>query len=381
MTEPGLIIIGSGPAGLSAAEAFREHNTTLPVHIFTDDEALPYERPPLSKDYLRGETDDVDTHPAEWFADKDIQVVTHTRIDSVDTTGHAVHAGGERYPYHALVFATGSGPITPPIPGGELALQLRSLADARRLRAAATDAKSAVVIGAGFIGCEAAASLAKQGVSVTVVAPSKLPQQKRLGDDAAQRIANILAESGVRYLGGVKAESISADGVVLDDGTSVDADLVLAAIGVEPRNDIARAAGLDLQDDRILVGADMRSSVDGVFAAGDVALSYNTTAARHLPVEHWGDAMDQGEVAGAGAAGAVSSWSGVPGFWTTIGEKTLKYQAWGDGFDQARLVDHGDGFTIWYETKGVAVGVLTCDADDDYELGEELITAGKPAPA
>jgi NADPH-dependent 2,4-dienoyl-CoA reductase/sulfur reductase-like enzyme len=124
----------------------------------------------------------------------------------------------------------------------------------------------------------------------------------------------------------------------------------------------------------------MRSSAPDVYAAGDVAFAYNTASGRHLAVEHWQDAMDQGAVAGGQAAGAASTWHAVPGFWSTIGEATIKYHAWGDGFERCRVMDHDGGFTVWYEADGKAVGVLTCNADDDYDLGETLISDGRPAP-
>jgi 3-phenylpropionate/trans-cinnamate dioxygenase ferredoxin reductase subunit len=131
---------------------------------------------------------------------------------------------------------------------------------------------------------------------------------------------------------------------------------------------------------RIVVSVDMSASADGIFAAGDVASAFNATAGRHVPVEHWQDAMDQGEVAGAAAAGQSAKWDAVPGFWTTIGESTVKYHAWGDGYQRSRLLYRDGGFTVWYENDGAAVGVLTCNADDDYDLGVTLIADRRPAP-
>jgi NADPH-dependent 2,4-dienoyl-CoA reductase/sulfur reductase-like enzyme len=177
MTEPGLIVIGSGPAGLGAAEAFRTHNRTLPIRLISADPALPYERPPLSKDFLRGETDDVALHPRSWFAERDIELVQGVELDRIDPGDGIAVIDGERCPYTALVLATGATPTPLPVAGGKRALPLRSLSDAEQLRAAGSHAQSAVVVGAGFIGCEAAASLARRGVSVTLVAPQNVPQE------------------------------------------------------------------------------------------------------------------------------------------------------------------------------------------------------------
>jgi 3-phenylpropionate/trans-cinnamate dioxygenase ferredoxin reductase subunit len=115
-----------------------------------------------------------------------------------------------------------------------------------------------------------------------------------------------------------------------------------------------------------------------VFAVGDVASAFNATAGRHISIEHWQDAVEQGEIAGAAAAGTDGQWDGVPGFWTTIGDATVKYHAWGDGYDRTQLIDHQDGFTAWYEREGATVGVLTLNADDDYERGESLIKNAQP---
>jgi NADPH-dependent 2,4-dienoyl-CoA reductase/sulfur reductase-like enzyme len=124
----------------------------------------------------------------------------------------------------------------------------------------------------------------------------------------------------------------------------------------------------------------MSTDIDGVYAAGDVAFALNAGVGRPLAIEHWQDAADQGEVAGARAAGDEATWSGVPGFWTTIGDTDVKYHAWGDGYQRSRLILRDNGFTVWYESGAAAVGVLTCNADDDYAQGEVLIAAGKPPP-
>lgn len=377
-----MIIIGSGPGGLGAAEAFRERNADAPVRILTTDTALPYARPPLSKDFLRGqaESSDAQLQPAGWFEDQRIDVVTASPVDTIDTAAQTVSAAGMRHPYRWLVIASGSAPSVPAFPGGDTALVLRTLDDAKRLRHAADGAHAAVVIGAGFIGCEAAASLAMRGVPTTLVAPSAVPQVRRLGDAAGQRIATLVTDAGARYVGGVTVRSVG-DGVVhLDNGVSIDADLVLAATGVTPQSAVADAAGLDTDGARIAVDSRMRTSVDGVYAVGDVASAYNDAAGRRIQVEHWQDAADHGAIAGANAAGEVRRWDAVPGFWSTIGEATLKYHAWGDGFEHAYFRDRGDGFAVWYESAGSVVGVLTHNADDDYERGEDLIAAGRPLP-
>jgi NADPH-dependent 2,4-dienoyl-CoA reductase/sulfur reductase-like enzyme len=375
-----LIVIGSGPAGVAAAAAFREYCDDVPVRMLTADVDRPYFRPPLSKEFLRGETEDVSRDGAEWCADHGVELLTGTRVDAIEVEQRVVVAAGARYPYTELILACGASPTPPPVPGGDLAHILRSQRDAIQLRDAARRADSAVVIGAGFIGCEAAASLAMQGLSVTLVAPDEFPQQKRLGAETGQRLAALVEKSGTRFVGDTRVQEITGDSVVLDDGVSVHADLIVAATGVAPNSAIAETGGLEVKHSRIVVDAGMQTFWHGVFAAGDVALGVNTTARRPIAIEHWQDATDQGAVAGRRAAGADAAWSQVPGFWTTIGDETLKYHAWGDGYDRSRLVDHGSGCTVWYEADEAVVGVLTHNADDDYDLGERLIRDRKPAP-
>jgi NADPH-dependent 2,4-dienoyl-CoA reductase/sulfur reductase-like enzyme len=381
MTEPGLIVIGSGPAGVGAAEAFRTHNSSLPIRLISADPALPYERPPLSKDFLRGETDDLALHPQSWFTERGIELERGVQLDRIDPENDVVVVGGgDRYPYTSLVVATGASPSPLPAKGGERALSLRSLADAERLRTAGSTARSAVVVGAGFIGCEAAASLARRGVKVTLVSPQDVPQEERLGRDAGRQLLRLVQEAGVHHIGGVSVKAVDDDGVELDSGAKIECDLVLAATGVAPNSAVAEAAGLAIEQSRIVVGPGMATSVPNIFAAGDVAVAYNASAGRPIMTEHWQDAADQGEIAGASAAGAEAKWDAVPGFWTTIGESDVKYHAWGDGYQSSRLLLHDDGFTVWYERDGAAVGVLTLNADVDYDLGERLIREGHAAP-
>ncbi|PXW35206.1 UNVERIFIED_CONTAM: pyridine nucleotide-disulfide oxidoreductase [Williamsia faeni] len=379
-----VLIIGSGPGAISAAESYRDNGGGGRVLIVTTDTDAPYFRPPLSKDFLRGESefDDITQHPPDWYSERNIEIHTGTTVVGLDSGARTAGLStSETIDFQTAIIATGARPTPLPVPGGEHALLLRSFAEAATLRTAASQASSAVVIGAGFIGCEAAASLAARGVATTVVAPEQVPQAPRLGPDAGARILTMLDDAGVRYVGGPAVTRMEPDAVTLDDGVRIDSDLILAATGITPCTDIAEAAGLDLEDGRIVVDEHMRTSSDAILAVGDVAIAHNSTAGRRIATEHWQDAVDQGEIAGATAAGVSRSWDAVPGFFTTIGDHTLKYAAWGDGFDTAHLVERDGGFVVWYQSAGVTVGGLTYNSDDDYELAEKLVADHKPAPA
>jgi NADPH-dependent 2,4-dienoyl-CoA reductase/sulfur reductase-like enzyme len=221
---------------------------------------------------------------------------------------------------------------------------------------------------------------------VTLVGQEALPQLGRLGRDAAERIAGWLEELGVQLVANASVREVERGRVVvLDDGTRHVGDCVVLGLGASPRGELAQSAGVPTSDGAVVVDAHMRCKATGqgahVLAVGDVAWADNRTAGRHLRVEHWGDALEHGRIAGAVLAGHEESWEGVPGFWSTIGRQTLKYAAWGDGYDEARLLEHQNGgFTVWYSRGGAAVGVLTHECDADYEHGRRLIGAGAPAP-
>lgn len=376
---PGFIAIGSGPAGVSAAETFRGKHPGIPVRILTTDPALPYAKPPLSKDFLCGRDTKLDLHSARWFERHHVDLVRGITVESIDVgRQEVVTAGGRRYPYWHLVVASGSTAVRPDIPGIESALTLRSFADAVALKMAARYADCAVVIGGGLIGCEAAACLAALGVATMVVAAEHVPLQRRFGVEAGERVAKILSDNGVRFAGETTVAAIEDGRVLLGTGEAVDADLVICATGVRPDIRLAETAGLDTRDGRIVTDEHMHTSARNVYAAGDVALARNVTAGRPIPAEHWRDAAHEGFVAGLTAAGFPAAWDTVPGFSCTIGDSVLKYRGWGLGYDSSRIDDHHNGFTVWYESDGEVVGVLTLNADEDHRRAGQLLRAGSP---
>ena len=380
----GLVIVGGGPAGLAAARAYRDAGGDGPVTMLTPEPDAPYIRPLLSKGFLRGETDEATLEDDAWFADNEVELRREAAVEALDPERRRVRlAGGEEIAFEACVIATGSEPVRLPVPGADdpRIVNLRSFHDARVLRSRAEEARTAVVIGSGFIGCEAAASLSMRGLRVTLVSDEPAVHAARLGEEAGRRIADWLAELGVALRLGAPVESVDASTVRVPGAPPVEADLVLFAVGVRPRGRLGDAAGLATEDGRIVTDERMRTSAPGVYAAGDVALARNAAAGRRLRVEHWGEALNHGKTAGANAAGGDATWAAAPGFFSTIGTRTIKQVAWGDGFDEARLVAHAGGaFTVWYGSGGTTVGVLTHECDEDYERGRELVENGRPLP-
>ncbi len=389
MSEPfGLLIIGGGPAGLAAARGFRALERDLPVAIVADEHRMPYERPPLTKELLRGDSapDDLSLEAESWLDEQRVDLIAGRAV-TLDPAARTVGlSGGSELRYTQCVLTTGAEPTRLPIPGADRPWVhvVRTLDDVRELTARLGDDAPAAVIGSGFIGCEIASSLRARGHSVDLVSDEPAPNAARLGPEAAAIIADWLIEDGVRLHLGLPVEALSADDgtvVVTAGEQQIPAEVIVMASGVRPRSELAAAAGLELDQSAVPVDAAMRTRRDGLLAAGDVAKAENRAAGRTLRVEHWGDALAQGEIAGRTAAGGSAAWDSVPGFWSTIGTRTLKYAAWGDGFEHSHLEHHEHGgFTVWYGAAGRLVGVLTHKADDDYKQGSERIKQGAPWP-
>jgi 3-phenylpropionate/trans-cinnamate dioxygenase ferredoxin reductase subunit len=388
MGAEGIVIVGAGPAGLATARAYREHGGSLPVTLIGEEPRLPYERPPLTKELMRGALEEAELllEQQGWFEEREVQLVQGATVQAIDRQRRTVSIEGQGVlEAAAIVLATGSEPVRPQLPGLDhpSVLTMRMLPDSRAIAACADAADVVVVIGTGFIGCEIAASLAMRGAQVKLIGQDAVPQEERLGLDAGRRIAGWLVELGVELIAGAEVSAVhEAQTVELGDGRRIDGSCVVLGMGARPRGELAEAAGLQLRDGAVVVDEWMRASGErAVLAVGDVAHAMNVSAGRSLRVEHWGDALEHGTIAGRVLAGGEAQWDGVPGFWSTIGEQTLKYAAWGDGYEQSRTVEHsGGGFTVWYSRGGAAVGVLTHDCDEDYERGSELIRAGEPAP-
>ncbi len=388
-----LLVIGGGPAGLSAARSYREAGGRGAVAIVADEKRMPYNRPPLTKELLRGEMDE-DELPLEdesWLAEAEVALVGGRAV-SLDALGRRVAlSGGRELSYSSCVLTTGSEPKRLPVPGSDDpgVRVLRSLDDFRELERRLWPPAEVVVIGSGFIGCEIAASLRRRCHEVTLFSDEAAPNCRRLGIEAGEELARWLEEEQVELRLGVGVDRIERQNGLLEiiaGSRRARARVVVMAAGVAPRSELVAGAdgdgdGVELVDGAVCVDAAMHTALEGVLAAGDVCLAENRTAGRRLHVEHWGDALGQGTIAGRTAAGVQAGWDEVPGFWSTIGTRTLKYAAWGDGYDHVSFEPGADGaFTAWYGREGTIVGVLTHDDDDSYERGRDLIAQGAPCP-
>jgi NAD(P)H-nitrite reductase large subunit len=388
-----IVIVGGGPAGLSVARAYRKTGGRGRILLLTAEPYFPYRRPPLTKEYLRGEMprDELPIESPRWYEENDVELRTTTLVAELDCDRSVVETEtGEGVPYDSLVLATGSEPMRIPIPGADdpEVLVMRTIEDSERLQTRASEGGRAVVVGSGFIGCEAAASLSLRGAEVVLVSQEEGPQKERLGEDASRRIQGWLEGYGVDLRMGIGVESIERKDegfeVAVTGGDSIPGQTVLLATGVRPCTRLAEEAGLHMEKGGVITDSSMRTSASMVFAVGDIAFAMNEAAGSRQKVEHWGDALNHGRVAGTVLAGGEAVWKEAPGFWSTTGDKTLKYWAWSEVWDEARFVEkdgsEGEAFAVWYGREGTTVGVLAHNADEDYEEGRKLIERGAPLP-
>ena len=387
MTDPeSVLIVGGGAAAHVCVRAYRDAGGDRPVVLASADDRHPYFRPAVSKEYLAGDlsADELGLEPVEWYVANEVDVLLGCEITGLDVAGRlAATADGEPLPWHRCVLATGSDPAPLPVAGADdpAVSTIRSAADAERL----VDhlAGPVVIVGSGFIGCEAAASLRRRGCEVTVVSEELRPQQDRLGDVVGRLITGWLRDLGVELIGGRRVTGLERRGdtllVGLPDGPPLEAGRAVIAVGAQPRLALAVDAGLG-DGSALTVDATMATVAPDVFAIGDIATAWHAAAGRPLRVEHWGDAEAHGRVAGITLAGERAVWSEPPGFWSTIAGATVKHVAWGDGYDDVAVRTSADGVTVWYGRDGVVVGVLTHGHDDDNELAASALLGRQPMP-
>jgi 3-phenylpropionate/trans-cinnamate dioxygenase ferredoxin reductase subunit len=333
-TRQTFLIVGAGLAGATAAEALRTQGFTGRVVLIGAEVERPYDRPPLSKDYLQGksERDKIYLQPPGWYAEHDIELRLDTRVTAVDRDAHeVVVGGGERIGYHKLLLATGSSPRLLDCPGADLdgVRYLRTVGDCEALREAFANGGPVAIIGAGWIGLETAAAARNAGCEVSVIERAALPLLRVLGPEVAQIYADLHRSHGVvLHLGAEIAEITGQDGratgVRLVDGTTIGAATVVVGVGITPNTALADAAGLAV-DNGVVVDTHLATSDPDVFAAGDVANAYYPHLATQLRLEHWSAALNQGPVAAANMLGGTVSYDRVPYFFSDQYDMGMEY--------------------------------------------------------
>jgi 3-phenylpropionate/trans-cinnamate dioxygenase ferredoxin reductase component len=387
MSHRTLAIVGASVAGAKAAEAARESGYDGRIVLVGDEATAPYERPPLSKAVLRGEADpaSIRVHPDGYYHDHDIELVTD-RVVAIDSSSRRLAlSDGETLAFDAAILATGAEPRRLAVPGAELdgVRYLRSVDDSNRLREAIRAASRVAVIGAGWIGSEVAASARQMGADVVLIAPTPVPLGHVLGDEIGEVFRRLHADHGVQLRLGVGVGELRGSGgveeVVLTDGATEAADLVVAGIGVAPRTDLAAGCGLAV-DNGIVADQHLETNVAAIYAAGDVANAWHPRYRRHVRVEHWANALNQGTMAGRNVAGWREGYDRLPYFFSDQYDLGMEYVGLGGSGDD--LVVRGDldarEFIAFWHRDGVVSAAMNVNVWDVVEDLKAIITANRP---
>ncbi len=383
-----MVIVGASLTGARAAEALRDEGFDGRIVLVGAEAERPYERPPLSKGFLHGkaERDAVYVHPEHFYDDHDIELRTATRATAVEPHDSVVVLeNGERLPYDRLLLATGSEPRALDVPGATLSgvHRLRTLEDADRLRDALDTARAVVVIGSGWIGAEVAASARTLGKDVTLVGREASPLERVLGPEVGAIYRQLHADHGVQLVANTEVESIhghdTVEAVRTTDGRTVNGDLVVVGVGATPRLALARGAGLAI-DGGVVTDERLRSSVDSIYAAGDIAAAWHPFLNARLRVEHWANATHQGRLAARNMLGAGVSYERIPYFFSDQFDLGMEYSGYAPEWDQ--VVFRGDTvgreFVAFWIDDGRVVAGLNANIWDLAEPIQQLIRTRRP---
>jgi 3-phenylpropionate/trans-cinnamate dioxygenase ferredoxin reductase subunit len=381
------VVVGGGLAAAKAVETLRERGHEGRLVLAGAEQHLPYERPPLSKGYLLG-TDELDSafvHPRQWYDEHDVELHLGTTVTGLDAESHTVTVAGQDIGYDRLLLATGAVPRRLPLAedSGAPVAYLRTMDDSRRIKADLRAGRRVVIVGGGWIGLEVAAAARTAGCDVTVLEALDLPLVRVLGPEVAEVFASLHRAHDVDLRTGVTVTRIAPDGdgarVELEDGASLSADLLLVGVGVRPSTELAESAGLKV-DNGIVVDEQLASSHPDVFAAGDVANAFHPRLKRHLRVEHWDTAINQGVAAARNMLGAAEAYDQLPYFFTDQYDLGMEYvgNVGPSGYDEVVL--RGDTATgvftaFWIERDEVVAGMHAGDWEAIDPI-RQIVSAG-----
>ena len=382
-------IVGGGLAGATAVQTLRDEGFDGELVLLGDELHRPYERPPLSKEYLQAKSprDKVFVHPEGWYAEHDVDLRLGVSATALDVQARRLlTSDGSSVQYDSLLIATGSTPRRIAMPGADLdgVLSLRRLDDSDRIRAAFAARPSVVIVGAGWIGLETAAAARVAGLSVTVLEQAAAPLARILGSRMSAMFSQLHRDNGVDLRCGVTISEIigtsgRVTGVRLGDGTEIEADLVLVGVGISPETSLAETAGLAISNG-ITVDEHLRTSDPDVYAAGDVADAFHPLLGHRLRVEHWANARRQGAVAARSMLGQDVVYARLPYFFSDQYDLGMEYTGYVNPAGVEDVVVRGDlagrRFVAFWLVDGRVRAGMSVNVWDATEAVEELITTG-----
>jgi len=383
------VIVGASLAGASAAAALRKEGFDGRIVLIGEERERPYERPELSKGYLRGEAGkDVFVHPESFYEEHGVELLTGTPVSELDVTKRQARLGDDRIGFDRLLLATGATPRRLVVPGSDLdgIVTLRTIDDADRIREQAAAADRIAVIGGGWIGSEVAASLRQLGHDVTMLLPTQNPLEHVIGAELGGVYRQAHEEHGVRIVAGTTATGFEGgtrvSAVRTADGRTIPADLVVVGIGAAPRVELAQRAGLAV-DNGVLVDERLETSVPGIFAAGDVANAVHPHYARRLRIEHWDNAKRQGRAAAANMLGQAKPYDRIPYFYSDQYDIGMEYTGLASADDQVVL--RGDRerreFIAFWLRDGRVMAGMNVNVWEVARAIERLVASGVRADA
>jgi len=383
MSKQTFVIAGASLAGAKAAQELRERGFDGRVVLIGTEPERPYERPPLTKDYLRGESEreKAYVHAADYYEQHEIELMTGTTVTAIDLDASTVKLdGGRELAYDRLVLTTGSEPRRIEVPGAELdgIYYMRSLADCDVLRRRLDDSGRVAVVGAGWIGSEFAASARQLGLDVTVIDPLALPNERIFGAEVGGFYRDVHVQHGVEMLLGQGVEAFEGDGAVgrvrTSGGKVVECDFAVVGIGITPRTGLAADAGLAV-DNGVVANERLETSAPGIFAAGDLASAWHPFYEHHIRVEHWANALNQGPAAARAMLGEDVSFDRIPYFFSDQYDVGMEYSGYATSWDEVVFRgDRGAGeFIAFWLSDGRVVGGMNVNVWDVNQHVQELI--------
>ena len=382
-----VLLIGGGVASAACAEQLREDGFKGSILLVGREADPPYNRPPISKGYLTGEEDrdSALVHPADWYAENDVELLTRTTVSKLDPTGKvAILSAGGDVSFEQALLATGANVRRLPVPGSDLegVHYLRALRNADVLRDDVRDAEHVVLIGGSYIGTEVAASLTKMGKQCSIVMQEALTLSRTFGVAVGRWFQTVLEEHGVEVHGGENLNRFEGAGerlrqVICDSGLELEADAVVLGAGAVPDAMLARASGLDLADHGgVRCDESLRTSAPGIWAAGDMCAYQSVVHEREMRVEHWDHAIEQGKAVARGMMGQTAPYDVVPYFFSDLADwSSMEYVGgatrWDDEVVRGSM---GDGeFTVFYLARGRVAGALSVGRSEDLDAARRLI--------